>query len=75
MRLYVTIDGKPAIIVGFGPTSTEPVAIIITHENTLETASLGSCVLPKVSKRLRRKIATYIKSETKAAQADLGGPH
>jgi hypothetical protein len=75
VRLYVTIDGKPAIVVGFGPSEAGPVAIIITCENTLESAPLGSCALPKVSKRLRRKIATYIKFETKAAQSDLGGPH
>lgn len=75
MRLYVTVKGQPAIVVGYGPGKNGPKAIVMGLGEMLASVSLEDCTLPKMPKKLVRKILAYVKAETRAAQAEMGGPH
>lgn len=76
MKLHVTIDGRPAIIVGYGPGKNgTPKAICITENfNTLVAVELGDCILPKIPRKLQRRIRTLVRAETRNAQHELGKP-
>lgn len=75
MRLFVTVKGRPAIVVGYGPGKTGPKAMVIGLGDGIDAVNPGDCILPRMPKRLRRKIASFVKQETKDLQNDLSGPH
>lgn len=71
MRLFVTIDGRPAIIVGYGPGKSKPVAIVMGLGPTLEAVDLDRCMLPKLPKRLNRKLRKFVRQETVDARSEI----
>jgi len=76
MKLHVTIDGRPAIIVGYGPGKNgTPKAICISDKwSTPFAVELGDCILPKIPRKLQRRIRTLVRAETRNAQRQLGDP-
>ena len=65
MKLYVSIEGKPAVIVGYAPG---PKAIVIGLERYPVAVSLDKCILPRLPKKLERRARAIARAETKAAQ-------
>lgn len=67
MRLFIKIDGRePGMIVGYGPgESGSPTAIVLCASSETPVAiELARCILPRVPKRLERKIRRFWKNET-----------
>ena len=74
MRLFGTVDGKPAIGVGYGPSKSGPRMIVIMADSDHPIhVSLEDFKLPRVPKKLQRKVRAWVKQETKAAQQALAG--
>lgn len=71
MRLFVTVNNKPAILVGYAPGKDAPMGIVIGIAPYPMAVDLKDCILPKMSRKLRRKIQKWTKEETQAAQRSL----
>jgi hypothetical protein len=69
MRLYVTVHNRPGIIVGYAPGPKGiPRAVVIGLESHPVAVDLADCILPKLPKKLERKIKAITKAETRDAQ-------
>jgi len=71
VKLYIKIDGQPAVIVGYGPGKNGPQAIVIGLAPHPVAVSLDKCLLPKIPRKLERKIKSWAKRETINAQVEL----
>ena len=73
MRLFVTYNGAPAIIHGYGPGKNgKPLAILlVAGTNHPISAELSECHLPWLPKKLERKVRRYVKRETQEALVDV----
>lgn len=72
MRLFVTVNGRPAIIVGYAPTKDgSPLAIVIGLAPTPSAVSLSDCILPELPRKLRRKIKVQLRNETQDARREI----
>lgn len=72
MRLFVTVEGHPAIIVGYGPSADGvPKAIALGLAPHPVAVALEHCVLPKLPKRLARRVRKYAKHETRDAMREI----
>ncbi len=69
MRLYVKVQGRPAIIVGYANAEADigVQAIVIGLEPYPLAVPLSECELPKLPKRLKRKLRAVAKRETQDA--------
>lgn len=77
MRIFVTVENNPAVIVGYGPgIDGIPKAIVIGLAPHPVAVALELCVLPQLPKRLIRKIRRHAKIATREAireVAEAGG--
>lgn len=74
MRLFIKIDGcEPGMIVAYPPSENGvPMAIVICGSSPSPICiPLSRCLLPKIPKRLERKIRSFYKRETIEAQIEL----
>lgn len=72
MRLYVKVNGRPGIIIGYGPGKSSPMAIVIGLDDFPTPVALDLCELPKLPKRLRKKIKNHAKKETQDVMVAAG---
>lgn len=79
MRLSVKVNGRPGIIVGYAPGakgSLGPLAIVLIagcdHPMSIP---LIECKLPRLPKRLARKIRKWAKAETQDVIAQIDHPN
>lgn len=57
MRLLVKVNGKPTIIVGYGPGEGGVPKAIVVLDNRLHAVALSDIELPKLPKRLRKALS------------------
>lgn len=71
MRISGTINGLPAIVIGAasGPDGMKLIAMV-GDSRILVAVGLDQFMLPKIPKRLRRKMKAFIDSETKSVQRE-----
>lgn len=76
MKVFVTINGQPAIAIAFAQSKGGAMmAIVIGLGKTLEAIPLSDCVLPRLPRRLRKKIDAQVKRETRKVQEQLLSPN
>lgn len=72
MRLFGTYNGKPVVAWAVFQGTDGARVVVMGDQPTPFDIPLSDFQLPKLPKRLKKKIHAYVKAETKAAQVELG---
>ena len=75
MRLFGTYKGQPVVAWAVFQGKTGARVVVIGIDDHPIDIALQDFQLPKVPKRLRKKVAAYARAETRAARAELGEPN
>jgi len=76
MRIHVKIDNRPGIIIGYGPGKHGPKAIVLMAGSDHPVAiGLEDCKLPKLPKKLQRRVRAWTKRETQDVIAQIETPN
>ena len=72
MRLFGTVNGRPAICVGYVQGKSQVLAVCLVSDTPHPVdVPLIDFLLPRMPKKLRHKIHAYVKQQTKLAQKAL----
>jgi hypothetical protein len=73
MILHVVVDGKPAVVVGYGPGKDgRPLAIVAGLDAALRAVPLVECVLSQAQRKVVRHIKASAKEFGVGQTAELG---